>query len=104
MGAMQLRRILWQGDDHPGEGRLRRQLEDEGYEVHAWRDPADRIYGAHHHACDESLWILRGSMEFEVDGRAYPLGPGDRLELPAGVVHRATAGPDGAIYLIGQRR
>jgi quercetin dioxygenase-like cupin family protein len=104
MAAMKLRRIPWKGDGEPGETALRRQLEDEGFEVHAWRDPADRIYGEHHHDCDESLWIVRGSMVFRVDGRDYPLGPGDRLQLPANVAHRATAGPDGATYLSGQRR
>jgi len=104
MEAMKLRRIPWNGVGEPGEAALRRQLEQEGFEVHVWRDPADRSYGEHRHTCDESLWIVRGSMRFEVGERAYPLGPGDRLELPAGVAHRATAGPDGASYLIGQRR
>ena len=101
---MDLCRIPWEGDGKPGEGLLRRCLEREGFEVHAWRDPAGRIYCEHHHDCDESLWVLRGSIVLEVDGRTYPLGPGDRLLLPAGLAHRATAGPDGASYLIGQRR
>ncbi len=101
---MKLRRIPWKGDAEPGEGALCRALEDEGFEVHEWRDPADRVYGEHHHDCDESLWLLRGSMVFRVKGRDYALGPGDRLQLPAHLVHGATAGPDGATYLIGQRR
>ena len=101
---MEIRQIRWSDAQEPGEGALRRRLEAEGFEVHAWRDPADRIYGEHRHAEDESLWIVRGSMLFQVDGVDYALGPGDRLELPAGVVHRAQAGPDGATYLIGQRR
>jgi quercetin dioxygenase-like cupin family protein len=104
MGAMKLRRIPWKGDGDPGESTLRRWLEDEGFEVHAWSDPADRIYGEHHHDCDESLWVVRGSMVFSVKGRDYRLGPGDRLQLPAHVAHRAVAGPEGATYLIGQRR
>ena len=104
MGAMKLRRIAWKGDGDPGEGALRRQLEQEGFEVHSWRDPADRVYGEHHHDCDESLWVVRGSMCFQVNGRDYQLGPGDRLELPARLAHRAAAGPEGATYLIGQRR
>ena len=105
MDAMKkLRRIPWQGNGDPGESALRRRLEEEGFEVHEWRDPADRVYGEHHHDCDEALWVVRGSMVFRVDGRDYPLGPGDRLQLPANLVHRAIAGPDGATYLIGQRR
>jgi quercetin dioxygenase-like cupin family protein len=101
---MELRQIRWNDPQEPGEGALRRRLEAEGFEVHSWRDPADRIYGEHRHDEDESLWIVRGSMLFQVDGCDFALGPGDRLELPAGVVHRAQAGPDGATYLIGQRR
>ena len=104
MSAMQLRHIPWNQDGEPGESVLRRRLEAEGFEVHAWRDPADRVYDEHRHECDESLWLLRGSMRFRVDGREFPLGPGDRLQLPARVTHAAIAGPEGATYLIGQRR
>lgn len=101
---MELRSIPWSDPREPGEGTLRTRLEAEGFEVHAWRDPADRVYGEHHHDCDESLWVVRGTIVFEVSGREFPLGPGDRLLLPAGIAHRAKAGPDGVAYLIGQRR
>jgi mannose-6-phosphate isomerase-like protein (cupin superfamily) len=104
MASMQLRQIPWEGAALPGEGALRQSLESEGFEVHSWRDPADRVYGDHHHECDESLWMVRGSLVLRVDERDYLLGPGDRLLLPAGLLHSARAGPDGATYLIGQRR
>jgi quercetin dioxygenase-like cupin family protein len=104
MTATELRHIPWNDDGTPAESVLRRRLEAEGFEVHTWRDPADRIYGEHQHDCDESLWLVRGSMRFRVDDREFALGPGDRLHLPARVAHRAVAGPDGAMYLIGQRR
>ena len=104
MTAMKLRRIPWKGEEDPGECALRSRLEAEGFEVHSWSDPADRIYGEHHHECDETLWMVRGSMLFSVKGRDYRLGPGDRLQLPANIAHRAVAGPAGATYLIGQRR
>jgi len=56
-----------------------------------WSDPREPGEG-----------ILRArQIVFEVSGREFPLGPGDRLLLPAGVAHRARAGPDGARYLIG---
>jgi len=101
---MELRRIPWDGDGPPGEAALRRRLESEGFEVTAWRDPADRHYDPHSHDRDESLWVLRGWIAFEVGGERYELGPGDRLLLPHGIQHSAHAGPDGASYLIGQRR
>jgi len=101
---MELRRIPWTDEQAPGENALRRHLEAEGYEVTLWRDPADRSYDAHSHPCDESLWVVRGRIALRVDGRDYVLGPGDRLELPGGTRHSALAGPEGAHYLIGQRR
>ena len=101
---MELRCIPWSDGATPGEGLLRTRLEGEGFEVSAWRDPADRVYDEHAHECDESLWVVRGSIVFEVSGSEYLLGPGDRLLLPAGVAHRARAGPEGASYLIGQRK
>lgn len=101
---MQLRHICWSGAGDPGESALRSALEAEGLEVHTWRDPADRIYCDHHHERDESLWLVRGSMLLRIEEREYRLGPGDRLLLPAGLLHSSRAGPDGAMYLIGQRR
>ncbi len=101
---MDLQHIRWHGDHDPGEPTLRRQLESEGFEVSTWRDPSDRCYELHTHPHDESLWVLRGHIVLRIAGDDYPLGPGDRLMLPRGTLHAAQAGPDGATYLIGQRR
>ena len=101
---MELRHIPWTEPMTPGEPLLRRHLEAEGYEVTVWRDPADRAYAPHCHCDDECLQVLRGGIVLRVDGRDFPLGPGDCLELPRGVVHSARAGPDGAVYLIARRR
>jgi quercetin dioxygenase-like cupin family protein len=100
---MELQHIHWNGDDVPGEGALRTALEAEGFEVTPWRDPSDRTYEAHSHPNDESLWIVRGGIVLHIGARDFPLGPGDRLMLPRGVVHSAQAGPEGATYLIGHR-
>jgi mannose-6-phosphate isomerase-like protein (cupin superfamily) len=101
--AMPLHRIPWSDEREPTEAVLRDLLEREGWEVHVWRDPADRVYAEHHHDDDETLWVMRGSLVFSVAGDEIALGPGDRLELPAATVHRAVAGCDGAAYLIGRR-
>jgi quercetin dioxygenase-like cupin family protein len=101
---MELRHIPWTDPQTPGEPLLRRHLESQGYEVTTWRDPADRLYDPHTHPEDESLWVVRGQIVLQADGREFPLGPGDRLELPRGTLHTARAGPDGAMYLIARRR
>lgn len=100
---MQLHRIPWNGEREPTEAFLRAWLEGDGFDVYAWRDPADRVYADHRHEDDESLCMVRGSMVFRVGDAEIVLGPGDRLELPAGTLHRAQAGCDGAVYLIGRR-
>jgi quercetin dioxygenase-like cupin family protein len=101
---MELEHIVWSGARGPGASALRRLLESEGWDVVLWRDPADRSYASHVHPHDESLWVVRGRIVLRVADREYPLGPGDRLLLPRGTQHTAKAGPEGATYLIGQRR
>jgi mannose-6-phosphate isomerase-like protein (cupin superfamily) len=101
---LKLERIPWRASDAPGEQTLRRTLEDEGFEVVTWRDRCNWTYEPHAHEHDESLWVLRGRIVLKVAGEDISLGPGDRLMLPKEVVHTADVGPDGAVYLIGQKR
>ena len=82
---------------------LKQRLESEGFEVFRWRDEPGVDYRPHTHDHDESLWVIEGAIVFSVGGREYRLEPGDRLTLPAGTVHTAQAGANGAAYLIGQR-
>ena len=100
---MKLERIAWQGTGAPVERVLKQRLAAEGFDVSRWRDEPGADYRPHSHDHDESLWVVEGDIVFGIDGREYRLGSGDRLMLPAGTVHTARAGADGAIYLIGQR-
>lgn len=101
---MKVEHIRWLSAHEPGEVTLRQQLEAEGFDVSLWRDPADRTYESHTHPHDESLWVLRGRIVLRISGEDYPLDRGDRLMLPRDTVHEAQAGPEGATYLIGQKR
>jgi len=100
---MELELVPWTEETPPREADLARRLAAEGFDALRWSDPPGAEYPPHRHDQDESLWLLRGSMTFGVAGERYPLGPGDRLMLPAGTVHTAVAGSDGAAYLIGRR-
>jgi len=100
---MRLEVIPWPAPDPPAETALRAQLAREGFEGFAWTDAPGADYSAHSHDHDESIWLVSGAIVFGADGREFPLGPGDRLMLPAGTVHTARVGPDGATYLIGER-
>jgi quercetin dioxygenase-like cupin family protein len=101
---MRLERIPWTEPAPPTEAVLRERLAAEGFDAFAWRDPAGADYAPHSHDHDESLWVITGEITFGAGGRDYRLGPGDRLMLPAGTVHTARAGREGAYYLIGERR
>jgi quercetin dioxygenase-like cupin family protein len=64
--------------------------------------PGDR-YGRHDHPYDKVLFCLSGSIVFHVDDRDVELGPGDRLDLPAGTAHAAIVGLEGCDCVEGAR-
>jgi quercetin dioxygenase-like cupin family protein len=100
---MRCEHVTWEGAAPPTEPELRARLVADGFEAHLWHDDPGASYAPHSHERDERLWLLDGEMTFEVAGRSHRLGPGDRLELPAGTLHAAAAGVQGATYLIGER-
>ena len=101
---MRLEHLVWDGSGPPSEAALHARLAADGFDAYCWTDTPGARYEPHAHENDESLWVLDGEMTFEVAGSSYRLGPGDRLQLPAGTRHAATAGLQGATYLIGERR
>ena len=100
---MELRIQRWSESEPPDEAELKRRLSGEGFDAFVWHDGPAADYAPHTHEHDESLWVVRGLITFGVEGRSHALGPGDRLMLPAGTLHSAVAGRDGATYLIGRR-
>lgn len=44
--------------------------------------------GMHIHAVDQIFYILRGTMNIEIEARQYDCGPGSLIIFPAGVPHR----------------
>jgi quercetin dioxygenase-like cupin family protein len=100
---MKLERIPWSGTGAPDETELRRRLGADGFDAMVWSDAPGRTYPPHRHDHHECLWCVRGTITFHIDGVDYRLEPGDRLMLPEGTLHGATAGPRGATYLIGER-
>lgn len=79
----------------------RSRLRAEGLEPSPWSsDPGDR-YGAHDHDFDKVIVAERGSIIFGLpdEDRIVALGPGDRLDLPAGTRHEARVGPTGVACL-----
>lgn len=77
------------------------RLRAQGFDPGSWTNGPDDRYGAHAHAYDKVLVVAAGSIEFglpERRERVY-LAEGDRLDLPAGLVHDARVGPRGVTCL-----
>lgn len=96
--------VKWDKPQPPTEQEAEARLHAEGYEVFRWHDVPGSGYPKHKHEYDECLWILRGSITFNVDGRDYPLNPGDRLYLPHKTPHTAQVPMERAVvYLVGKK-
>jgi uncharacterized protein YjlB len=78
-------------------GSVRARLAAEGLEASSWSNgPGDR-YPVHGHGYDKVIVAASGSITFVLPETAaeIELRTGDRLELPAGVLHGAIVGSVG---------
>jgi quercetin dioxygenase-like cupin family protein len=57
--------------------------------------PGERTSVSYHRLAEEYYFVLAGGGTALLDGREYPLRPGDFLRLPPGTTHGFSAGPDG---------
>lgn len=97
--------VRWAGATAPAERELRAALSAEGLAPYAWGDPACAVYTAHRHSYHKVLYCVSGAIRFDLpdDGEWLELGPGDRLDLPARVLHAAVVGPNGVVCLEAHR-
>jgi quercetin dioxygenase-like cupin family protein len=97
--------ILWESRRRPDEVELRARLAADGYGVVGWRNEPATGYPPHAHIYPELLWLVSGNLTIilPVEKRLLELAPGDRVEVPQGVVHGTMAGPEGAVYLLATR-
>ena len=49
------------------------------------------VVPAHHHENEQVSYVIRGTLQFEVNGKEIILRDGDVLHIPSNVVHSATA-------------
>ena len=70
-----------------------------------WSNDPATGYPPHAHIYPELLWLVAGSLTLilPAEERLLELTPGDRIEVPQGVVHGTMAGADGAVYLLATR-
>ncbi|HXX88916.1 MAG TPA: hypothetical protein VEI83_01675 [Acidimicrobiales bacterium] len=93
----------------PGSAEdVERALRAEGMTPTRWGNGAHYRYARHHHPYTKVLVCVRGGIVFHTSPtsapgasggsastRDWPMGPGDRLELAAGVEHAASVGSEG---------
>lgn len=95
----------WPFPEPPSESVLRRMLDAEGLSYYAWGNGPGDTYPAHTHAYAKVIYVVRGSITFGLPqtGQQLTLRAGDRLDLPAGVVHDAVVGANGVTCLEAHR-
>jgi len=111
-------------DRWPGGGRepelnsLISLLREDGLDPVVMYGHPGKHYPTHSHPNAQVRWAISGSLKIgvrlkEADDRPIPeelqwieldLGPGDRVELPVGTEHWIRLGPQGASYLLANRK
>jgi len=102
---MNLKITPWTDHTPPTESTLREKLTREGLDFYAWSNGPYDIYAPHTHSYDKVIYVVRGSITFQLIelGQWHKLKAGDRLDLPAGIVHAAEVGEDGVVCLEAHR-
>ena len=91
----------WADSDPPTESKLLQLCVDLGFSPYQWSNGPNDVYSAHKHSYDKVIFVVRGSITFGLseEGREILLKAGDRLDLPANIVHNAVVGPQGVVCL-----
>ena len=92
---------VWQGDSSPTESEVRRLLTEQGLSAYRWSNAPGDLYAAHSHPFHKIIYVLQGSITFVLPeaNEQVLLASGDRLDLPASMVHEAVVGQQGVICL-----
>ncbi len=90
----------WAGLEPPDEAAIRARFRAEGLTPYQWANGPGDVYAPHRHAYHKVLYVVAGSIRFVLHpGGPLDLGPGDRLDLPAGLEHGAVVGAQGVVCL-----
>lgn len=95
----------WAGSEPPTRAALWQLMADEGLDPYSWSNGPFDVYSAHSHSYDKVIYVVQGSITFGLPelNQSLRLKAGDRLDLPAGVVHDAHVGSEGVVCLEGHK-
>ena len=91
----------WTDPAVPTQSALWQLMTDEGLSPYSWSNGPFDVYSAHSHSYNKVIYVVQGSITFGLPelGKQLTLKTGDRLDLPAGVVHDAQVGAQGVVCL-----
>jgi hypothetical protein len=100
-----LRVTLWEAASPPTESLLLQIMAQQGLDPYRWSNRPDDSYSAHKHDFHKVIYVVSGSITFNLPllKKTIILHMGDRLDLPANIVHAAQVGPQGVVCLEGHR-
>jgi uncharacterized RmlC-like cupin family protein len=100
-----LRVTPWEAANPPTESLLMQIMTQQGLEPYAWSNRPNDSYSAHKHGYHKVIYVVHGSITFNLPilKKQITLKAGDRLDLPADVVHSAQVGAEGVLCLEGHR-
>jgi len=95
----------WTDPAVPVQSTLWRLMTDEGLSPYSWSNSPLDAYSPHSHSYNKVIYVVQGSITFGLPelGKQLTLKAGDRLDLPAGVVHDAHVGAQGVVCLEAQK-
>jgi len=91
----------WTESHLPNQPTLWHFMVEEGLSPYSWSNGPHDMYAAHSHSYNKVIYVVQGSIIFGLPdlGTRLALKAGDRLDLPAGVVHDAVVGSQGVVCL-----
>jgi quercetin dioxygenase-like cupin family protein len=91
----------WETAHAPTEAELRARMRGEKLAPYAWRNAPGDEYAPHLHSYNKVIYVVAGSLLWFLPqtGERVETRAGDRLELPAGVMHGAQVGAQGVVCL-----
>lgn len=94
----------WNRPEAPTISLLKKLLKEEGIDSFPWSDSPGAYYYPHQHTDPEIRWLVKGMMKVKANSTILELHPGDRLEIPAGIVHEIWMDPnEETVYLCAAR-
>ncbi len=93
----------WEAANAPTESLLLEIMRQQLLRPVSWSNRPHDTYSAHKHSFHKVIYVVSGTITFNllVLKRKIELKKGDRLDLPANIVHSAEVGAEGVVCLEG---